>query len=41
MFNTKEIEFFNKLKKRDYIVDILGYATERKDDHFFLKVHNY
>ena len=33
--NTKEIEFLNKLKKRDNIVEILGYATERKDNHFF------
>ena len=26
---TKEIEYLNKLKKRDNIVQILGYATER------------
>ena len=35
MSNTKEIEFLNKLKKRENIVKILGYATERKDNHFF------
>ena len=27
--NTKEIEYLNKLKKRDNIIKILGYATER------------
>ena len=27
--NTKEIEYLNKLKKRDNIIKILGYATDR------------
>ena len=27
--NTKEIEYLNKLKKRDNIVQIFGNATER------------
>ena len=35
MSNTKEIEFLNKLKKRDNIIQILGYTTEYKDTHFF------
>ena len=35
MYNTREIEFLNKLKKQPNIVQILWYAEERKDNHFF------